>query len=101
LKIDPINSIVSYKELELNNFEEHSFSEIESGLRSDGKGYSWKLIDDQTFKETIDQEEYDFGQIKFSISQIEKNGRFFISITERFFHSELVCSDLKVFKIML
>lgn len=93
LRIDLKNHIIYYKNLELKRLKKHSFSKDELGwetLRSDGKGYSWSLIDNNIEQKIWKEKKYKYNQVHFSIFKLERNDRYFIYISESH-----VCKDDK------
>lgn len=98
LKIDLANSKIYYNGFELKNLEEFSSLKNQNMLKSNEKGYSWSSIDEETLDAMLEKKEYNFNQIIFTISQLEKNGRFYISLSENNITSEIICSDIPSFK---
>jgi hypothetical protein len=98
LRIDLANSKIYYKNIELKDFVEFTSLENETMLNSKMKGYSWSSMDEETLIEILEKKEYKFNQIILTISQLEKNGRFYISLSENKITSEILCSDIPSFK---
>jgi len=98
LRIDLRNKKIYYKNIELEVFTEFSTSKNESMLKSNQKGYYWSSIDNETISGLADKKEYNLVHIIFEISQLEENGKFYISIYQSDLNSEIICSDLPSFK---
>ncbi len=85
LTIDIKNNQILYKEYILPFLDKVDIEDADNGLKSKWKGYNWAyefpVITDET--DLTDLKNLDITIVRFTIGQLEKNGKIYMQIKER------------------
>ncbi|WP_298546488.1 hypothetical protein [uncultured Aquimarina sp.] len=98
LTIDIENNQVLYKEYVLPFLDKVNIEDTDNGLKSKWKGYNWAyeypVITDET--DLTDLDNLNITIVRFTIGQLEKNGKIYMKIKERKMESGVKTVDSQI-----
>ncbi len=98
LTIDITNNQILYKDYTLPFLDEVNIENADNGLKSKWKGYNWAyeypVISEET--DLTDLENLNITVIRFTVGQLEKNGKIYVQIKERKLESGIKTVDNQI-----